>query len=72
MEQVPSFKYLGLHFHETGLVSHLMTPLTAKMAASWAVVQKKHARRKCGNTVNLKLKLLQTILGLCNAMVRYS
>ena len=58
VEQVPSLKYLCLHFHESGLVSE------AKMAAScqWAVVQKKHALRKRGDTVNLKLKLLQTIL----------
>ena len=33
-----------------------------KMAASWAVVQKKHALLKCGDTVNLKSKLLQSIL----------
>ena len=32
------------------------------MAASWAVVQKRHALFRCGDTVNLKLKLLQTIL----------
>ena len=61
VEQVPSFKYLGLHFHESGLVSLLMTALKAKMAASWAVMQRKHALLKCGDTVNLKLKLLQTI-----------
>ena len=62
VEQVPSSKYLGLHLHEAGLVSHLMTPLKAKMSASSAVVQRRRALIKCGDTVNLKLKLLQTIL----------
>ena len=38
-----------------------MIPLKAKMAASWAVVQKKHALLKCGDTGNLKLKLLQQL-----------
>ena len=50
VEKVPFFKYLGLHFYESGLVSHLMTCLKAKMAASWAVVQKKHALLGCGDT----------------------
>ena len=26
IEQVTSFKYLGLHFHQTGAVAHLVTP----------------------------------------------
>ena len=30
--KVPLFKYPNLHFHESGLVSHLMTPLSAEMA----------------------------------------
>ena len=39
VQQVDTFKYLGLHFHESGSISHLITPLKAKAARSWAVVQ---------------------------------
>ena len=38
-----------------------MTPVKAKMAASWAVVQKKHALFRCDDTVIAKLKCLQAI-----------
>ncbi len=62
VEQVDTFKYLGLHFHSSGGVSHLITPLKAKAAGSWAVVQQRHSQLQCGNTVNLKLFLLQGIL----------
>ena len=37
VEPVDTFKYLGLHFHSSGVVSHLITPLKAKAARSWAV-----------------------------------
>ena len=40
IEQVPSFKYLGLHFHQSGNISHLIRPLKARAAGSWAVVQR--------------------------------
>ena len=62
IEQVQSFKYLGLHFHESGNISHIIRPLKAKAAGSWATVQRKHSQLQCGNTVNLKLQLLQSIL----------
>ena len=62
MEQVDTLKYLGLHFHSSGGISHLITPLKAKAAGSWAVVQQRHSQLQCGNTVNLKLFLLQGIL----------
>ena len=62
VEQVDTFKYLGLHFHSSGGISHLITPLKAKAAGSWAVVQQRHSQLQCGNTVNLKLFLLQGIL----------
>lgn len=32
------------------------------MASAWAVEQMKHAQFGCGNTINIKLRLLQTIL----------
>ncbi len=62
VEHVDTFKYLGLHFHTSGDISHLITPLKAKAAGSWAVVQQRHSQLQCGNTVNLKLFLLQGIL----------
>ena len=55
VEQVDTFKYLGLHFHSSGGISHLITPLKAKAAGSWAVEQQRHSQLQCGNTVNLKL-----------------
>ena len=62
LEQVDSFKYLGLHFHSSGNISHLIRPLKAKATGSWAVVQRRHSQLQCGNTVNIKLRLLQSIL----------
>jgi len=62
VEHVDTFKYLGLHFHTSGDISHLITPLKAKAAGSWAVVQQRHSQLQCGSTVNLKLFLLQGIL----------
>ncbi len=41
--RVDTFKYLGLHFHASGDISHLITPLKAKAAGSWAVVQQRHS-----------------------------
>ena len=69
VEQVDTFKYLGLHFHSSGGISHLITPLKAKAAGSWAVVQQRHSQLQCGNTVNLKLFLLQGIHPLCIMVV---
>ncbi len=60
--RVDTFKYLGLHFHASGDISHIITPLKAKAAGSWAVVQQRHSQLQCGNTVNLKLFLLRSIL----------
>lgn len=36
--------------------------LKAKMTGSWTMVQRQHLQLQCGNTVNLKLHLLQSIL----------
>ena len=60
VEQVDTFKYLGLHFHLSGGISNLITPL--KATGSWAMVQQRHSQLQCGNKVNLKLFLLQSIL----------
>ena len=46
-------------FVRQGLYS---TNLKAKAASSWAVVQQRHSQLQCGNTVNLKVFLLQGIL----------
>ncbi len=62
VEQVDTFKYLGLHFHSSGGISHFVTPLKAKAAGSYAVVQQRHSQLQCGNPVNLKVFLLQGIL----------
>ncbi len=62
LEQVESFKYLGLPFHQSGHISHLITPKLNKTAASWAIVQHKHAQLQCSDTVCLKFRLFQCIL----------
>ena len=62
IEEVDSFRYLGLHFHASGNISHTIQPLKAKAERSWAVVQRRHSQLQCGDTVNLKLQLLQSIL----------
>ncbi len=40
LEQVESFKYLGLPFHQSGHMSHLITPKLNKAAASWQLCSK--------------------------------
>ena len=62
VEHVDTFKYLGLHFHTSGGISHLIAPLKAKAARSWGVVQQRHSQLQCGHTVHLMLSLLQSIL----------
>ena len=56
------FKYLGLHFHQSGSIAHLVTPIKSKAGGSWAAVQRRHSLLQCGNTINLHLHLLQAIL----------
>lgn len=46
----------------TSMDSHIITPMEAKAACSWAVVQQTHSQLQCGDTVNLKLFLLRSIL----------
>ena len=62
VEQVATFKYLGLHFHQSGSIAHLVTPIKSKAGGSWAAVQRRHSLLQCGNTVGLHLHLLQAIL----------
>ena len=62
IEQVDTFKYLGLHFHQSGDISHLIQPIKNKASGSWAAVQRRHSLLECGTTVNIHLQLLQSIL----------
>ena len=62
VEQVSSFKYLGLHFHESGALVHLINPVKSKAGGSWAAVQRRHSLLQCGKTVHLQLHLLQAVL----------
>ncbi len=41
VEQVTCFKYLGLHFHQSGAVAHLVTPIKSKAGGSWAAVRRR-------------------------------
>ncbi len=61
IEQVTAFSYLGLQVYSTGSVAYSISPLRAKPASSWGVVQQRHAQLQCGDTVHFKLKLLQSI-----------
>jgi len=60
--RVDTFIYLGLHYHASGGMFHVITPLKAKAAGSWDVVQQRHCQLQCGKTVNLELLLLPSIL----------
>ena len=62
VEQVATFKYLGLHFHQSGSIAPLVTPIKSRAGGSWAAVQRRHSLLQCGNTINLHLHLLQAIL----------
>ncbi len=61
-EQITTFKYLGLHFHQSGAVAHLVSPINSKAGGSWAAVQRRHSLLQCGRTINLHLHLLQAVL----------
>ena len=62
VEQVATFKYLGLHFHQSGAISHLIRPIKSKAGGSWATVQRRHSLLQCGKAINLHLRLLHAIL----------
>ena len=62
VEQVATFKYLGLHFHQSGAVVHLISPIKSKAGGFWAAVQQRHSLLQCGKTINLHLHLLQAVL----------
>ena len=52
VEQVATFKYLGLQFHQSFI---LVAPIKARAGGSWAAVQRRHSLLQCGNTINLHL-----------------
>ena len=52
VEQVAAFKYFGLHFHQSGSIAHLVTPVQSRAGGSWAAVQRRHSLLQCGNTIN--------------------
>ena len=60
VKQVATFKYLGLHFHQSGAVVHLIDPI--KSGGSWAAVQRRHSLLQCGKSVNLQLHLKKAVL----------
>ena len=62
VEQVATFIYLGLHFHESGALEHLINPIKSKAGGSRAAVQRRHSLLQGGNTANLQLHLLQAVL----------
>ena len=62
IEQVNTFKYLGLHSCQSGAVTHLISPIKSKAGGSWATVQGRHSLLQCGRTINLHLHLLQAVL----------
>ena len=62
VEQVATVKYLGLYFHQSGSIAHLVTPVKARAGGFWVAVQRRHSLLQCGNTINLHLHLLQAIL----------
>ena len=62
LEQVSSFKYLGLNFEESCRIHHMIKPALDKAIAAWAIVQNKHANLHLGDTVNLKFHLFRSIL----------
>ena len=62
VEQVATFKHMGVHFHQSGSIAHLVMPIKLKAGGSWAAVQWHHSLLQCGNTINLHLHLLQAIL----------
>ncbi len=62
IEQITTFKYLGLHFHQSGAIVHLVTPIRSKAGGFWAAVQRRQSLLQCGNTIDLHLHLLQAVL----------
>ena len=61
VEQVATFKYLGLYFHQSSSIAHLVTVIKSKAGGAWAVVQRRHSLLQCGNTINLHLHLQATV-----------
>ena len=53
---------MNFHFHQSGFIAHLVTPIKLRPDDSWAAVQRRHSLLQCGNTIILHLKLVQAIL----------
>ena len=62
LEQVSSFKCLGLNFEESGHIHHMIKPALYEAIAAQAIVQNKHANLHLGDTVHLKFHLFRSIL----------
>jgi len=63
-------KYLGLPFHQSGHIAHLITPKLNKAAASWAIVQQKHAQLSEVSLISIPfLPLLFTMVALFGACI---
>ena len=62
VEHVATFKYLGLHVHQSGSIAHLVMPIKLKADGSWAAVQQRHSLLQCDNMINLPVHQLQGIL----------
>ncbi|DBB02820.1 TPA: hypothetical protein ACH3X1_016715 [Trebouxia sp. C0004] len=76
IEQVTSFKYLGLHFHQSGAVAHLVTPIRSKAGGSWAAVQRRHSLLQGGTCIYIYCRLswclsccMAVKCGVCTARV---
>ena len=44
------------------MLTRLVTLIKLRASNSWATVQRRHFLLQCGNTINLRLQLLQDIL----------
>lgn len=66
VEQFATFNFLGLQYHQSGSVAHLITPTNCKLRAggSSAGLQRRHSLLKfsCGNTISLHLHLFHVIV----------
>ena len=65
VDQVATFKYLGLHSHRSGSIAQFVTPIKLRAVNSWAAAQQCHSLLQCGNTINLHLQLLQSYPSAC-------
>jgi exonuclease III len=62
VQQADSFKYLGVHFHASGAIKHMVEHMRPRGVAAWAVVQQMNKQLQCPDNVNLKMKLYTNIV----------